>query len=230
MEKFLRAYLDRSLLPNRVQHLVVSDSKHLYFRKSDEVVAYQKKELDPRTCGNRCMLTRLIAIDEDTGVFYGELSPRDEPIDLVGFLARTWSAKPHHPMRGFPEILVVPSVVLNNEGLRDQISCAIHISGAQLEKAAGGFGPATVAAREYERQLMYAGAAVGKLNLVSTSLASQEISLLGCSNSYAVFGKAWEKVSGMSDDAKARFDELYEPHGAWRLDEFAHIDGRAPGQ
>lgn len=223
MERYMRAYLDKNLKPNRAQHLVVSDSKHLFFYEKDEVIRYQKKDLDHRTSGTRQMVTRLIAIDEDTGVLYGELWPRDESLDLVGFLARAWARKEKHPLRGFPSTIYVPSRVLDDKRLSEEVSWCASIAGALIRPAPGGFGAATVAAREYERRLQYAGAGDGKFVLRAAHMAAQEISYLACGNAASMFGKQWQEVSGPPADAIGKFDAAYEERGAWRMDDFARF-------
>lgn len=222
MDRYLRAIFDKGMKPNRAHHLVVSDSKHLFFYEKDEVIRYQKKELDPRTCGTRRMLSRLVTIDEDTGVLYGELWPRDEELDIVGFLARSWARKSNHPMRGFPSFLYASSRVLNDKRLANDLESCALIGNVQVHPAPGGFGPSTVAAREYERQLQYAGAGAGdgRFVLSAAHLAAQEISLLACSNAAAVFATQWSAVEGPSSDALARFDAFYVEPGAWRLGDF----------
>ncbi len=220
MDRYLRAYFDKDLQPNRAQHLIVSDSKHLFYYDKDEVVRYQKKELDARTCGNRKLVTRIVAIDEDTGVLYGELRPRDEKQDLVGFLARAWARKSRHPMRGFPKKLHVPSRVMSDESMAKDVAWCADLGGVTVCPSPGGFGPATVASREYERQLMSAGAGNGSFVLMAALSAAQEISYLACSNAAAAFGKHWEEVAGPPKNALDAFDGMYENKGGWRLEEF----------
>lgn len=223
MERYLRAFFDAGKKPNRAQHLVVSDSKHLFFYEKDELIKYQKKDLDPRTCGKREMLTRVIAIDEDTGVFYAELWPRSDPIDLVGFLARSWSRKRAHPLRGFPSILYVPRRVLADERMAREVSWSASVGGSVVLPSPSGFGPATVAAREYERQLLsplLTGSVTAELPLSVACSAAQEISLLACGNSIAYFREHWSMVKGPSVSALGKFDAAYEVNGSWRLKEF----------
>jgi hypothetical protein len=220
MDRYLRAYFDKGLKPNRAQHLVVSDSKHLFFYEKDEVIRYQKKDLDQRTCGTRQMVTRVIAIDEDTGVLYGELWPREDQLDLVGFLARAWARKDSHPMRGFPSIIYAPSRVLEDKRLSEEALWCASIGGSEVRPALGGFGPATVAAREYERRLQCAGAGDGEFVLRAAHLAAQHISYLACANAASAFAKQWADVAGPPMDALQRFDGAYDERGAWRMDDF----------
>lgn len=223
MDKFIRAYFDKSLRPNRSQHLVVSDSKRLFYRLSDERVGYQKKALDPRTCGPRKMLTRVIAADEDTGLIYAELWPRDEALDLVGFLARAWATKDRNPMRGYPEVLNVPAAVSDDPDLADQVQYMARLSGARLAPTRSGFGPAAVAAREYERALLSAGAGTERFVLLGAQMAAAAISALASASSLAVFGGAWDEVQAMNESAIAEVDRLYDPVGAWRTDPFSFV-------
>lgn len=224
MDPMIRAMFDKNIRPNRAQYLVVSDSKHLFLRGDHEQIDHQKKELDPRTCGSRKMVTRLIAVDEDTGVFYGELWPRDE-IDLIGFLARAWSTKDKHPMRGSPELLYVPGAVAQNKELLEQVRIMARFRGAMLEPSPAGFGPATVACREYERSLLHHGAGAydksGRMPLMVAHQAANLLSMMACFSAIQAFDKHWSKVDPMSEHAIREIDGLYDPIGAWRQHEFA---------
>lgn len=223
MDKFIKAILGQPIKPNRVQHLVVSDSKHLYLRQKDEFIGYQQKALDPRTCGSRKMLKRLIAVDEETGVFYGELWPRDEPLDLVGFFARAWASKRELPLRGFPQTLCVPAAALADSDLECQIRAVVALGGIQLERAASGFGPTTVAAREYERQICQSGAYAVKFPLRLAHMASESLSLCACHKSCLAFAAAWESIPGLSPDVIRKFDSMYDPPGDWRSGDFSKL-------
>lgn len=154
--KYLDGYFGSfSLTANRLQQLVVTDSKHLFCMGDGEKIRYQQKELDHRTCGNRVMLTKVIAVDIDTGVFYGELHPRPERLDLVGFLARAWATKDRTPMRGAPRLLSVPHRVVESEDLLDDVRFVAELSDTRLVPGQGGFSQATSATREYERQVAW---------------------------------------------------------------------------
>lgn len=223
MDQIMRAFWDKSLKVNRVQHLVVSDSKHIFLKGEREEIGFQKKDLDHRTCGNRKMVTRVIAFDEDSGVFYAELWPRDELLDLVGFLGRAWAEKNSHPMMGCPSELCVPARVLEDQHLREQVEFVSKLASVPITRAAGGFGPTTVACREYERQIsstcaMYDG---GVLRLIH--LSAQELSYLACSNAIIAFREHWKDAKPMDKHLFATFDGLYDPPGGWRGGDFEKI-------
>lgn len=223
MDRALRAMFNKSLRPNRVQHLVVSDSKHFYFRETDQVLGYQKKELDPRTCGNRKMLTRQIVIDEDTGVLYGELTPCHD-VDLLGFLARAWAAKKDHPMRGFPASIHVPRNVLKTEQLAADLRWMAALGGVTVSSATGGFGPPTVAAREYERELLNL-LRDGRSTLSTADAAASVISLLACCNAATAFREAWRAVQPMDPATIRRIDDEYTTPACWRSNLFSFVLG-----
>ena len=223
MDRAIRAMFDKSLKPNRAHHLLISDSKHLYYRDSDEVICHQKKELDPRTCGHRKMLTRTIVIDEDTGLFYGEMNPREDEIDLVGFLARAWAAKTDHPMRGFPSTLYAPSSVLKNEQLKGDLAWLSKQGGFAIHPAPSGFGPSAVAARGYESSVVSMGVHAGKAVLRVLDMAAHLISLVGSGKASYGFKEAWQATAPIDAATMRLIDGLYKTPGSWRSGDFSFV-------
>jgi hypothetical protein len=223
MDRYIRAYFDKSIRANRCQHLIVSDSKHLYIKGDMEEICYQKKDLDHRTCGNRQMVTRVIAIDEDTGIFYAELWPRDERLDLIGFLGRAWAKKKDTPLRGVPAQLLIPKRVSEDEILSCDVRAIAELAGVHLGPAPGGFGPATVACREYERALVNAGAGRRGMVLRATHMGAGLFSAMACHGAIHAFERHWVDVPELPASIYEHLDQEYVESAAWRLGDFEEV-------
>jgi len=72
----------------REHSLFVSQSRYLYCLK-DGTLKYQRKPIDPRVPG-KALLMRLVLLDSDSGILYGEYHGQAE-VDLLGFIARAAS-------------------------------------------------------------------------------------------------------------------------------------------
>jgi hypothetical protein len=214
MDRFLRAVIDAPVFPNREHYLLISDSKHLFFSGEYETVKYQKKELDPRTCGKRTILTRYVVVDVATGALYAEAWPRGEEIDLAGFLVRAWAKKRDHPMKGAPRLLGIPAAVNKNEGQMREIRFVCDRTGTHLSDIESGFGAGTVALREYER-------------IISSNVHESPTldALLRCANmlSYVASGRAsdlytkqWEQVTPLTEEFLSQMDAAYDQPNYWR--------------
>jgi hypothetical protein len=221
MSYYAKAIFDKSARPNRCQHLVVSDSRHLYLKGGHEELGYQKKELDPRTCGNRRMVTRLIAVDEDTGAFYGELWPRGVELDLSGFLGRAWARKKDFGFHGVPGVLLIPARVSEDRQLMAGVVDLARVAGVDIGPAPGGWGPATNACKEFERTIL--NGSLLEAPLVAVQMASALISSVASFNSLQAFSDHWKSIPEMPESVFKYLDGMYVEPGDWRLGQFERV-------
>lgn len=221
MSYFIRAFFDDKLTPNREQLFVVSDSRHIYCAGKKELLHYQKKELDPRTCGDRrIMLTRLIAVDVDTGVFYGEMHPRDLPLPLGSFLARAWAPKKDSLLHGIPAKLLLPSRIHTSPELMQEVLDVTRIVHTQIGYMEGGFGPATVAAREFERTVQSYGTGHSfYVNLAAAAVFSAK----ACENAQMTSQNKWEAMKPVEQSFIEAMDQRFAGPAGWRSDPFARF-------
>jgi hypothetical protein len=80
--------------------------------------------------------------------------------------------------------------------------------------------PAAVACREYDNQVRYAIADLGKAPLGVTHGAAPELSVLSCRGAMAAFKNHWQNAAGMNASQYESFDRAYDPKAAWRSDNF----------
>ncbi|MFC5511152.1 hypothetical protein ACFPOU_08425 [Massilia jejuensis] len=143
--------------PGREQNLFISQSKHLYLTKAG-YLRRQEKAIDARLAGAKRILTRLAVLDVDTGSVYGEYHEQDSEKDLIGFLARAWSKKALHPMRGVPLVLNVPAIALKDQTYREDLTFAIRNTALRIGELPSGFSAGVHALKQLERcveSLMY---------------------------------------------------------------------------
>jgi len=210
------AYFGRGA-PRREQNLFVGYSKHWYVQK-DGILRWQRKELDPRTAGGRRLLGRMVLLDVDTGWIYGEYHDRDRlNTELAAFLARAWSVKPDHAMRGVPSLLNVGKAVLEEH--RNPLGCVSDITGVQIGNLPSGFASGVHAVKAIEGALLSLCTHDLQIDLFMAQEASAVLSAQASSGGF-MWKEAWLREEGLSEPQAAQFDDLYEPAAAWRAAPF----------
>jgi hypothetical protein len=208
--------------PAQQQNLMISTSKHLYLTKAG-LLKYQQKEIDHRLAGTKTLLVRLVLLDVETCVIYGEVRPSDEDIDLLGFLARAWSVKPNHPMQGFPKQLNLPKVALTESALTQDIDLLASWSRCALGKIPSGFAAGIHAVKSYEKHLKDLLCMGAEIDTSIINSLSASISFLASPDWAQRSFNDWKEVPAPSASFTQMIDDQYDPAGAWRLDEFAKI-------
>lgn len=203
--------------PGREQNLFISQSKHLYLTKAG-YLRRQEKPIDARLPGTKRILIRLAVLDVDTGSVYGEYHEVDSEKDLIGFLARAWSKKALHPMKGVPQVLNVPAIALKDRAYRDDLAFAVRNTALRIGELPSGFSAGVHALKQLERcfeSLMYRG---GDREVdLYTMHATAGVVSLEASNSLAhMWNERWESVPPASPQFLEAVDKLYEEQGAWR--------------
>ncbi len=217
--------------PGREQNLFISQSKHLYLTKSGNL-RRQEKPLDPRIPGAKSLLTRLAILDVDTGSVYGEYHDEETSKDLIGFLARAWSKKAMHPMRGVPQILNVPAVALKDQAYREDLEFAIRHTSLQLGELPSGFSAGVHALKQLERcveSLMYHGRQ-GEVDLYLIHMASAVVSCQASNSLSHTWNQKWEGVAPVDRRFLDAVDALYEEPGAWRSGPFEIVLNGLPAK
>ncbi|WP_219096296.1 hypothetical protein [Pseudomonas sp. UMAB-40] len=214
--------MGKTPIPNREHSFLISKSKHLYLTR-DGLIKHQKKEIDPRVPGAKTLLERLVIVDVDTGVAYCEMQPADEPPDIVGFLARAWSIKPNHPMRGFPQRLNVPKKLMEDPAYRRDLWMLSAWGEFELWSIPSGFGPGIYAVKKFETVLRGLPRRDCPLSLDLVIRLSALISRQASSKLSWRFDKLWESVKGPESAFSEMIDQLYEPPDGWRINEYAEV-------
>lgn len=213
---FINAYFGRGS-PRREQNLFVGFSKHWYMLK-DGSLRHQERALDPRTAGSKRLLGRMVLLDVDTGYVYGEYHDRERVNDeLPAFLARAWSIKPDHVMRGVPLQLNVPQSSFRE--LKVHLQCVSEVSGMQLGRLPGGFASGVHAVKAMENALLWLCAQDLKIDLYMAQEASAVLSSHASRSAFA-WKDAWRREEGLSTELATLFDAMYNPAGAWRAAPF----------
>lgn len=208
--------------PAREQNLLISKSKHLYLTKAG-LLRYQQKAIDPRLAGTKTLLERLVLLDVDTGVVYCEMHPADEATDILGFLARAWSVKPDHPMRGFPQQLNVPKAAIADPAIAPDLRTLASWGAFELAALPAGFAAGIHAVKKFENEMMYLTYRSDQIGIYTVNKLS---ALISCqvSTAMAHFSKeAWASVLAPDASFTQMIDEQYDPPAGWRLDEFAAV-------
>ena len=216
MKALLNTY-DPDARPNREQALFISQSKHLYLTK-DGSLKRQDKELDPRTCGDKRLLTRYVALDVDTSQVYGEYHEAGEgQEDLLGFLARAWAKKPQNRMHGLPSKLNVPLVVSKNEVFAQMLR-AVEPFGVVLGRSQGGFNAGIHAVKSFEQrayEMTWATKPGDKLPFVAIQMASAIIGQQASSAMAHVWQEQWDALPEVPESFVAMVDACYKTPKAW---------------
>ena len=215
MRDFISTH-DAPLAAGREQNLLISTSKHLYLTKSG-FLRRQQKPIDPRLPGNKILLKRLVILDVDTGTVYGEMHLDADDPDLIGFLARAWSRKTLHPMRGFPRHLNVPKVVMENPLMRGDLSLLQQEGGFTIAPLPAGFAAGIHAVKQFELETesmvwsIEVEAHMELIQAVSAVISRQASSAMSffCEN-------AWDAVQAPDQAFTTWVDGQYKKIGAWR--------------
>ncbi|WP_194727131.1 hypothetical protein [Noviherbaspirillum malthae] len=218
--------------PGRQQNLFISPSKHLYLTKAG-YLRWQKKAIDPRLLGAKTLLIRLAVFDVDTGSVYGEYHTQEGAKDLIGFLARAWSAKADHPMKGVPRVLNLPAAVLKDDGYRRDLSFAVSHTDLHLGKLPSGFSAGVNALKQLEDRvasLPYRGASDGiglDIMHATAGVTSDEASwALG----QYLWNEGWKEVQPPTEYFLNAVDALYVEPGAWRSGAFKLVLNGIPNR
>ncbi len=215
------SFLRDNWRPNQKQNLLISQSKHLYLTKGGNL-RYQDKPIDPRLPGAKTLLTRLVLLDVDTGTVYGEMHTDDTAGDLVGFLARAWHPKPHHPLHGLPALLNLPKSGMVNPDFRSAIAMVEDVFGVALGDLPPGFNAGIHAVKNFEKEVIsLAYRYRWELNVTDVPMdfvqaSSDFISRTASTRMSLLLDEAWAAVPQIAPEVFARVDALYESHGAWR--------------
>lgn len=207
--------------PGREQNLFISQSKHLYLTKSG-YLRRQEKTLDPGQAGAKRLLTRLAVLDVDTGSVYGEYHEPDSADDLIGFLARAWSTKALHPMKGLPVVLNVPAIALKVEAYRADLEFVARNTAVVLGKLPPAFSAGVHALKQLERgveSLMYRGED-GGVDLYTVQATSGVVSLEASNSLSHIWTEQWQSVSPAPPEFLSAVDNLYQEPGVWRTGPF----------
>lgn len=217
--------------PGREQNLFISQSKHLYLTKSGHL-RRQEKPLDIRTAGAKRMLTRLVVLDVDTGSVYGEYHEQESTKDLIGFLARAWSRKWQHPMKGLPHILNVPAIALKDETYRTDLEFVVRHTTVRLSELPSGFSAGVHALKQFERgveSLTYRRED-GEVDLYMIQATSGVVSAEASNSQSHMWRKEWEALSPPDECFLKEVDDLYQEHGAWRSGPFDLVLNGLPSE
>lgn len=223
---------DKSAGPGREQNLFVSVSKHLYLLK-DGSLKYQQKELDARTAGARELLTRLVLLDVDTGTLYGEMHTASTSKDLAGFLARAWSVKADHPMRGLPAHLNVPKVVRAEERYRNDLDQLCSAGNIVIGDLPGGFAAGVHAVKQFEKtveSLFWRSGDKLSPDLYMVQVCSGALSAEASNSMSYRWKDRWAAVSAPPPVFFDRVDALYQQPGNWRQGPFELVLNGVPGR
>jgi hypothetical protein len=225
-----RAYFnhwDKSARPGRQQNLFVGVSRHLFCLK-DGTLRYQKRPIEPRL-SERALLMRFVLLDADSGLIYGEYHPQEDA-DLRGFLARAWSDKQQHLMRGVPETLRVPHGPAIDPFSND-VEWVSARTGVRLASLPSGFGAGGHAVRLLEKTLVdWMWRYDFPLPLAGVAAGSALLSMEASGPWAGTWKDGWSMVPPLTQEALDAFDAAYRIPGGWRKGLFENVLRGVPGQ
>ncbi len=213
---------DSQARPAREQNLFIGFCKHLYCLRNGRL-KYQSKPLDPRIQG-KVLIRRFVLLDVDTGTVYGECHSQEDQIDLLGFLARAWSKKFMHPMRGIPEILNVPQIAHSTWQCRAALDVIAEMTQIEIGTLRGGVSAGVHAVRQFDEQVLSLfwrrdGGEWVPPKLTAAQACSGLLSASASSLESLAWEKRWQNVEEMPESILAKIDTCYLPPGAWRTHE-----------
>jgi len=220
----LKRYLVRpsdGYSPGREQNLLISPSKHFYLSTSGRLKR-QQKAIDPRLPGAKCLLVRLVLLDVDTGTLYGEMQRLDDQ-DVWGFLARAWSVKHDHPMRGIPQQLNVPKGAWTDPLIREEVNELAEAYDISIEYLPPGFSAGIHAVKNFENAVGVLLNARDDTGMFILQSASALLSRQASSGDSHMWDKDWYALEGPDDDFNTMIDQQYDPEGAWRMGAYAKV-------
>lgn len=206
--------------PTRQQNLFISKSKHLYCLE-DGSLKYQAKAIDPRI-GNKKLITRMVLLDTDTGTVYGECHLDDSAKDLLGFLARAWSIKKDHPMRGLPSLLNIPKIVTTDEDYRADLSSLLDLTDyIRIGDMPSGFEAGVHAVKQFEKNIeslmwMSTSNKNNRINILTAQACSALVSAQSSSSDSFFWNEKWREINSPDKSFFDAIDQMYETNGAWR--------------
>lgn len=206
--------------PGRVQNLLISPSKHFYLTTSGKL-RWQQKAIDPRLPGTKSLLVRLVLLDVDSGTLYGEMHRVDDQ-DVLGFLARAWSVKRDHPMRGIPQQLNVPKAMWADASIREEILELSDAYDIEIEYLPPGFSAGIHAVKNFEKSVREVAGGADDLGLGFVQFASAIISSQASGESH-MWDKDWYAIEGPDENFNSMIDQQYEPVGSWRMGPYATV-------
>ena len=210
------------MTPAREQNLFITVSKH-YYCLADGTLKFQKKEIDSRHPGNRRLLTRFVLLDTDTRTIYGEIHDNTTNKDLLGFLARAWSEKRLHPMKGLPSTLNVSQLVRMDRDFSKALAFLQNLAGIQIGDLPGGFSAGIYAVKEYEnaiQSLFWNGTKYEAPDLFMAQACSVVVSMEASGDAVFRWEEQWKKVPAPEKAFFSAVDSFYTPIGAWRHEPF----------
>lgn len=101
---------------NHVHQLIVTISKHFYVTKQGKFKRQStefKAVLDKPSTYTKTHIVHYMLTDHCSGLFYSEVTTTDKIFSVEEFLERAWGEKLKHPLKGLPNLLVVPNSVFN---------------------------------------------------------------------------------------------------------------------
>lgn len=207
--------------PRRIQNLLISPSKRFYLSKSGTLKS-QQKAIDPRLPGAKTLLVRLVLLDVDTGTLYGEMQRLDDQ-DVWGFLARAWSLKIDHPMRGIPEQLNIPKAVWADLSIREELTELSDAFDISIDDLPHGFSAGIHAVKNFENALGSLSRLRNDITLGDLQCTSGIISGLASSGDASMWNKDWYAIEGPDESFQTLIDKQYEPNGSWRMGPYARV-------
>lgn len=225
MNKSFFSLYNSNARPAREQNLFVGLSKHLYCL-ADGTLKHQKKPIDPRIPGSKRLITRFVLLDTDTGTVYGEVHAPETSKDLAGFLARAWSKKAAHPMKGIPSILNIPQSVHKDSDYAEDMRKIQSWAGISVGELPSGFAAGVHAVKQFERSvgsLLWRASDMEPADIFIAKACSAVLSVEASGTSAFLWKERWDQVAEPDDAFFAAIDKLYTSEGAWRLAPFDFV-------
>lgn len=183
---------------NAEQNLFVARCKHWYLTDKGQV-RQQKAVVSARATVSKIPLTRMIAYDQGTGVFYSEFHAKPDASEIIAFLARAWSNKGDHPMHGVPTRLNLSSTM--TAAMKRHVAQLTTVCGVQLGTLDRGFGTGSGHAaacmdRELERNAAQARKQMPNDPSWLAGCAAV-LSCRACASAVAVSAQSWARVNAL---------------------------------
>jgi hypothetical protein len=141
--------------------------------------------------------------------------------DLIGFLARAWSKKTIHPMRGVPLQLNVPKAVLEDQSMRGDLHLLAKVAAFTIAPLPAGFAAGIHAVKQFELETQSLIWSIdGEVDIGFIHTVSAVISQRASNALSGIWVKAWDTVQAPSDSFTTWVDAQYETIGGWRLGSF----------
>lgn len=164
---------------------------------------------------------RFVLLDVDTGTIYGEMHPIDDQ-DLLGFLARAWSVKRDHPMRGIPELLQVSKSVLSDSTMCTALNLLMVELGLSVAQLPSGYVAGVYAVKNYENTLRMVLCGGGDVELELVHSLSAALSAQAAEEAM-MWNQDWRAIDGPGDAFAELIDRQYESVGAWRVGPYSVV-------